>query len=77
MVDAVIWNFLDPRVDGLVLVVAIAISFGLLTSEECRDSLKEDPYVPRSRLAMAVPFLGKDVPSKLYIPMDPLPHVSL
>ena len=23
------------------------VSFGLLTSDECRDSLAEDPYVPR------------------------------
>lgn len=40
------------------------VSFGLLSSEECADMLTEDPLVPRSRLALAVPFLGKDVPSK-------------
>ena len=40
------------------------VSFGLLSSKECADALKEDPMVPRSRLALAVPFIGKDVPSK-------------
>lgn len=40
------------------------MSFGLLSSKECREALEEDPYVPRSRLALAVPFIGKDVPSK-------------
>lgn len=40
------------------------VSFGLLTSEECLTALDEDPLVPRSRLGLAVPFMGKDVPSK-------------
>lgn len=40
------------------------VSFGLLSSEECNAALKEDPFAPRSRLALAVPFIGKDVPAK-------------
>jgi hypothetical protein len=40
------------------------VSFGLLSSEECVAVLDEDPNMPRSRLALAVPFIGKDVPSK-------------
>jgi hypothetical protein len=40
------------------------VSFGLLSTEECAETLAEDPMVPRSRLALAVPFIGKDVPSK-------------
>ena len=40
------------------------VSFGLLSSEECAEALADDPMVPRSRLALAVPFIGKDVPSK-------------
>ena len=40
------------------------VSFGLLSTTECADTLAEDPMVPRSRLALAVPFIGKDVPSK-------------
>lgn len=40
------------------------VSFGLLSSEDCKTVLEEDPYVPRSRLKLAVPYIGKDVPSK-------------
>ena len=40
------------------------VSFGLLTAEDCKSALKNDPHVPRSRLKLAVPFIGKDVPSK-------------
>jgi thiol-disulfide isomerase/thioredoxin len=40
------------------------VSFGLLSVEDCKAALEADPYVPRSRLKLAVPFVGKDVPSK-------------
>ena len=40
------------------------VSFGLLSSEDCKAAVLADPHVPRSRLKMAVPFTGKDVPSK-------------
>lgn len=40
------------------------VSFGLLTVEDCKAALAADPHVPRSRLKLAVPFVGKDVPSK-------------
>ena len=39
------------------------VSFGLLTESECRSALRKEPNMPRSRLKLAVPFLGKDVPS--------------
>jgi len=39
------------------------VSFGLLNDEDCKRALKEDPLMPRSRLKLAVPFVGKDVPS--------------
>ena len=39
------------------------VSFGLLTELECRQAVKAEPNMPRSRLKLAVPFLGKDVPS--------------
>lgn len=39
------------------------VSFGLLTEEDCEQVLRDDPLVPRSRLKLAVPFVGKDVPS--------------
>jgi len=37
------------------------VSFGLLTEDECKGVLRDDPMVPRSRLKLAVPFVGKDV----------------
>jgi thiol-disulfide isomerase/thioredoxin len=40
------------------------VSFGLLSTEDCKAALAADPNVPRSRLKLAVPFIGKDVPSK-------------
>jgi hypothetical protein len=40
------------------------VSFGLLSADDCRAALEADPHVPRSRLKLAVPFVGKDVPSK-------------
>lgn len=40
------------------------VSFGLLNDEDCKAALLADPNVPRSRLKLAVPFIGKDVPSK-------------
>ena len=39
------------------------VSFGLLSMEEMRKAQKLDPHMPRSRLKLAIPFLGKDVPS--------------
>ena len=40
------------------------VSFGLLTEKECRQALIDDPRLPPSRLKLAVPFIGKDVPSQ-------------
>ena len=40
------------------------VTFGLLSAEDCKAALLADPHVPRSRLKLAVPFVGKDVPSK-------------
>jgi hypothetical protein len=40
------------------------VSFGLLSMEDCKAAIEADPMVPRSRLKLAVPFVGKDVPSR-------------
>ena len=40
------------------------VTFGLLTPSEASTALEKDPNMPRSRLMLAVPFLGKDVPSQ-------------
>lgn len=40
------------------------VSFGLLSTEDCKAAIDLDPFVPRSRLKLAVPFIGKDVPSR-------------
>jgi hypothetical protein len=39
------------------------VSFGLLSDADCKKALLSDPNTPRSRLKLAVPFVGKDVPS--------------
>ena len=36
----------------------------MLSADDCKAALAADPHVPRSRLKLAVPFVGKDVPSK-------------
>jgi len=35
------------------------VSFGLLSSADCKAALEADPHVPRSRLKLGVPFIGK------------------
>jgi hypothetical protein len=40
------------------------VSFGLQNEADCKAAIAADPMVPPSRLKLAVPFLGKDVPSK-------------
>ena len=40
------------------------VSFGLLSSKDCAAALEADAMVPQSRLKLAVPFVGKDVPSR-------------
>jgi hypothetical protein len=40
------------------------VSYGLLTTADCSAAIKAAPNVPRSRLKLCVPFMGKDVPSK-------------
>jgi hypothetical protein len=39
------------------------VSFGLLTASDLMRALERDPKMPRSRKLLAVPFVGKDVPS--------------
>ena len=40
------------------------VSFGLLREYELNVMLKEDPKMPFSRRVLAIPFIGKDVPSR-------------
>jgi len=39
------------------------VSFGLMNEQDCQRALKSDPRMPRSRLHLAIPFVGKDAPS--------------
>eukprot|EP00457_Paulinella_chromatophora_P000019 gb/GEZN01000019.1/.p1 GENE.gb/GEZN01000019.1/~~gb/GEZN01000019.1/.p1 ORF type:complete len:4425 (-),score=920.40 gb/GEZN01000019.1/:221-11590(-) len=39
------------------------VSFGLLSETQCQEALAINEHTPRSRLKLAVPFVGKDVPS--------------
>ena len=40
------------------------VSFGLLSVEEHARLLKSEPHMPRSRFKLAIPFVGKDCPSR-------------
>jgi hypothetical protein len=40
------------------------VSFGILSKEDCDRALKEDPNMPITRAKLAIPFVGKDVPSR-------------
>lgn len=39
------------------------VSFGLMNEQDCKRALAADPRMPRSRLHLAIPFVGKDAPS--------------
>lgn len=39
------------------------VSFGLLSADEYKRLLASEPHMPRSRFKLAIPFVGKDVPS--------------
>ena len=39
------------------------VSFGLMNQDEVRTLLNGDPMAARSRIRLAIPFVGKDVPS--------------
>ncbi|CAE7236728.1 unnamed protein product, partial [Symbiodinium sp. KB8] len=39
------------------------VSFGVMTSEDLERALEADPNMPLSRGKLAIPFVGKDVPS--------------
>ena len=47
-----------------VLAKVNRVSFGLLSSADCAAAIESTPNVPRSRLKLCVPFVGKDVPSR-------------
>jgi len=47
-----------------ILAKVNRVSFGLLSSTDCAAALEADAMVPQSRLKLAVPFVGKDVPSR-------------
>ena len=40
------------------------VSFGLLSADEYKRLLEAEPLMPRSRFKLAIPFVGKDVPSR-------------
>ena len=46
-----------------VLAKINRVSFGLLSAEDL-EKAKDDPRMPKSRKLLAVPFVGKDVPSR-------------
>jgi hypothetical protein len=40
------------------------VSFGLLSMSEYEELTRAEPHMPRSRFKLAIPFVGKDVPSR-------------
>ena len=40
------------------------VTFGLLSTAEHEALLANEPHMPRSRVKLAIPFLGKDCPSR-------------
>ena len=40
------------------------VTFGLMTPQECTMALKSNPHMPRARMGLAIPFVGKDTPSE-------------
>jgi Ca2+-binding EF-hand superfamily protein len=40
------------------------VSFGLLSEDDYARAIKNDPNIPETRAKLAIPFLGKDVPSE-------------
>lgn len=40
------------------------VSFGLMNKGDYERAIKTDPHMPRTRAKLAIPFVGKDVPSK-------------
>eukprot|EP00954_Amorphochlora_amoebiformis_P010951 855391-Amorphochlora_amoeboformis.AAC.1 len=40
------------------------VSFGVMTTTDKMRALAENPYMPRTRYMLAIPFVGKDVPSR-------------
>ncbi|CAM9096575.1 unnamed protein product, partial [Heterosigma akashiwo] len=40
------------------------VSFGIFNKGDYDRAIKADPHMPRSRAKLAVPFVGKDVPSR-------------
>ena len=47
-----------------VLTKINRVSFGIFSAEDHKRALELDPYMPRSRAKLAIPFVGKDVPSR-------------
>jgi hypothetical protein len=46
-----------------VLAKVNRVSFGVLHAEDLQRALADEPFTPQTRQQLAVPFLGKDVPS--------------
>mmetsp|Transcript_7246 Transcript_7246/g.21392 ORF Transcript_7246/g.21392 Transcript_7246/m.21392 type:complete len:5155 (-) Transcript_7246:1654-17118(-) len=40
------------------------VTFGIMTAEDKTRALEYDPYMPRTRWKLAIPFVSKDVPSR-------------
>ena len=47
-----------------ILAKTSRVNYGILSAKQLADALAEQPLMPRTRRYLAVPYMGKDVPSK-------------
>lgn len=40
------------------------VTFGIMTADDKKRALESDPFMPRTRWKLAIPFVSKDVPSR-------------
>jgi ankyrin repeat protein len=63
------WQILNLARDWLHIFLpfcmrkVLRVTFGLMTQQEVEAVVRKDPLVSKSRLKLAIPFVGKDVPS--------------
>ena len=64
------WKLLNLSADWLQILLPHClqkvnrVTFGIMRQEEVAEFLQRDPQMARSRTELAVPFVGKDVPSR-------------
>jgi hypothetical protein len=45
-------------------LISLFFSFGIMNKGDYERAISADPFMPRTRAKLAIPFVGKDVPSR-------------